>query len=163
MNSSPCQQCANIQKRIYFQVVFFNSDGRKLLKQLKTGFDNIWDWSCKAWAVLRPCMNMTFLDAVQLISIRQPRLLEMWGGHVAMWGWVERGGLSWNVTSDHLKLGGILDLRSEYGKCKDDFMNLWTQPKQWKELMRICLRIHSAQPFVCFWDYQVARHMNTRN
>ena len=47
-----------------------------------------------------------------------------------MWGWVERGGLSWNVTSDHLKLGGILDLRSEYGKCKDDFMNLWTQPNK---------------------------------
>ena len=45
------------------------------------------------------------------------------------------GGLSWNVTSDHLKLGGILDLGSEYGKCKDDFMNLLTQPKRGKGLM----------------------------
>ena len=41
-----------------------------------------------------------------------------------MWGWAGEGGLSWNVTSDHLQLWGILDLGFEYGKCCNDFMNV---------------------------------------
>ena len=76
---------------------------------------------------------MTFLDPVQLISIRQPRLLRCERRPCGDAGQGGEGGLSWNVTSDHLKLGGRLDFGSEHGKCKDEFVN--SQPKRGKGMM----------------------------
>ena len=63
------------------------------------------------------CTNMTFLDGVQVISIRQAHLLEIWG-HVAMRARCRegKGGLSWNVTSDHPGLGGYLIWEIGVGK-----------------------------------------------
>ena len=137
MNSSLCQQWTNNQKEFWlkfnFEILIEANCGNvkshcaksRIWQQIK-----ICDWSCEAWAALQPCMNMTFLDAVQLISIRQPRLLKMWGGHVAMWGWAGRGdylGMSPLIT---WSLGGYLIWDRSMGSAKMISWTCWHSPNE---------------------------------